>query len=426
MAMRLLVVSQYFWPENFRINELVETLVARGHDVTVLTARPNYPEGVVYPEYAAAPTKFAHYAGAAVVRVPFAPRGHGAARLVLNYATFVASAATLGAWRLRGRPFDAVFVFQPSPVTSCLPALVIGRLKRAPVILWTLDLWPETLQAVGVLRSPLLLSFVGRLVRFIYRRCALVLGQSRAFASNVERYAGGADRFRYFPQWSEALFSIDPASVAPAPEVQPYAGTFNVLFAGNIGDAQDFPAILDAAERLRHRPDIRWLVVGDGRAAAWVREEVERRGLGARVILLGRHPAERMPAFFKGASALLVSLKRAPVFALTIPGKVQAYLASGLPVLGMLDGEGARVIEEAQAGLTCAAGDGAALATLVERLAVLPAAERSEMGARGLHYARREFDRERLVGQLEGWLRGVAAPSASAALGGRAQGSQGR
>jgi glycosyltransferase involved in cell wall biosynthesis len=369
-----------------------------------------------------APEQFGHYAGAEVVRVPFAPRGHGAARLVLNYATFVASASSLGAWRLRGRSFDAVFVFQPSPVTSCLPALMIGRLKRAPVILWTLDLWPETLQAVGVVRSPLLLSLVGRLVRFIYRRCALVLGQSRAFAGNVERYAGGIERFRYFPQWSEALFSIDPALVEAAPEVQPYAGTFNVLFAGNIGDAQDFPAILDAAERLRHRDGIRWLVVGDGRAADWVREEVVRRGLGDRVILLGRHPAERMPAFFKGASALLVSLKRAPVFALTIPGKVQAYLASGLPLLGMLDGEGARVIEEAQAGLTCAGGDGAALASLVERLSALSVGDRAAMGARGLRYAREEFDRERLIGQLEGWLRGVASPPTPepAALGGLA------
>ncbi|MEP7381787.1 MAG: glycosyltransferase family 4 protein [Gemmatimonadota bacterium] len=409
--MRLLIVSQYFWPENFRVNELVATLVQRGHEVTVLTALPNYPEGSVFPEYAAAPGQFARYEGAEVVRVPFAPRGQGAPRLILNYATFVASASTIGAWRLRGRHFDVVFVFQPSPVTSCLPALVIARLKRAPVILWTLDLWPETLQAIGVVRSPLLLSLVGQMVRFIYRRCVLVLGQSRAFAGNVERYAGASDRFRYFPQWSESLFSVDPSQVVAADEMRAYQGTFNVLFAGNIGDAQDFPAILDAAERLKHRADVRWLVVGNGRAAPWVRDEIVRRGLTDRVALLGRHAPERMPAFFKGASALLVSLKRAPVFALTIPAKVQAYLASGLPLLGMLDGEGARVIEEAQAGLTCAAGDGAALAGLVERMSALSAIERAAMGGRGLQYARREFDRERLVTQLEGWLRRASAPA---------------
>jgi hypothetical protein len=173
--MRLLIVSQVFWPESFRVNDLVGALVERGHEVTVLTGLPNYPEGQVYPEYRAAPESFAEYRGADVVHTPLLPRGKGKVRLMLNYATFVLSAGLLGAWRLRGRHFDAVFVFQPSPITSALPALLIGRLKGAPVLLWTLDLWPETLRAVGVVRSQALLDVVGSLVAFIYRRCALVL-----------------------------------------------------------------------------------------------------------------------------------------------------------------------------------------------------------------------------------------------------------
>jgi len=407
--MRLLVVSQVFWPENFRINDLVAALVERGHEVTVLTGHPNYPSGNVFPEYLAEPQEFASYRGAEVVRVPMLPRGQGAARLMLNYASFVAGGSIVGAWRLRGREFDAIFVYQPSPISSALPANLIGALKGVPVVLWTLDLWPETLRAVGVVKSPALLGAVGVLVSFIYRNCALVLGQSRAFESNVARYAGSADRFRYFPQWSEQIFAGDLSSVEPAEEMRPFAGKFNVLFAGNIGEAQDFPAILDAAERLRSRDDVRWLVVGDGRAAGWLREEIARRGLGAQVHLLGRHAVERMPAFFRGADALLVSLRADPVFSLTIPGKVQAYLASGMPLLGMLDGEGARVIEDSGAGFTCAAGDGAALAALVERLAALPPAEREAMGARGRDYSRAEFDRERLLAQLEEWLREVSA-----------------
>ncbi len=413
--MRLLILSQYFWPENFRINELVATLVKRGHEVTVLTGLPNYPDGRIFPEYRAAPASFAQYEGAEVIRVPLVPRGRGALRLVLNYASFVVTATLFGTWRLRGRRFEAVFVYQPSPITSCLPAIAIGQLKRAPVVMWTLDLWPETLEAIGVVRSPLLLRLVGRLVTFIYRRCALVLGQSRGFEANVVRYAGDARKFRYFPQWSETLSGADLATVEPAPELRPFADTFNVLFAGNIGEAQDFPAILDAAERLRHRVDVRWLIVGDGRAADWVREEITRRDLGERVHLLGRHPSERMPAFFKGAGALLVTLRRAPVFALTIPGKVQTYLASGLPLIGMLDGEGARVIEEAGAGLTCAAGDDAALAEQVVRMVSLSGPDRAAMGTRGLVYSRREFDRDRLLTELEGWMREVTATTAGTA-----------
>ncbi len=410
--MRLLVVSQYFWPENFRVNDLVAELRRRGHDVTVLTGLPNYPEGKVSSEFRRAPARFSSYEGAEIVRVPILTRGQGSLRLALNYLSFVVTGASLGAWRLRGRRFDAIFVFQTSPITSCLPALLIGRLKRAPVLLWVLDLWPETLSAVGVLRSPRLLALVGRLVSFIYRRCALVLAQSMAFQPSIAKHAGDASRFRYFPAWAEPLFGGSLAAADPAPEVRPFQDTFNVLFAGNIGEAQDFPTILDAAARVRQRTDIRWLIVGDGRVAEWVRREIRRRALEENVLLLGRHPIERMPAFFCAAGALLVTLKRDPVFALTIPGKLQTYLATGLPIIGMLDGEGARVIRQSGAGLVCPSGDGAALADRVLQLASLLPRERLAMGARGMEYSRREFDRERLVTQLEDWMRELAWPLA--------------
>jgi len=405
---RILVVSHYFWPENFRVNDLVAELGRRGHEVTVLAGPPNYPEGRIFPQYRREPGRYAVYEGAEVVRVPVVTRGRSRLRLALNYLSAMLSGASLGTWRLRGKPFDAIFVFQPSPITTCLPAILIGRLKRAPVLLWVLDLWPETLAAVGVVRSPWLLALVGRVVSFIYRRCDLVLGQSRAFQPNIEKYAGDSSRFRYFPSWAEPLFRASLAAVEPAPEVQEFQDTFNVLFAGNIGEAQDFPAILDAAEALRHRADIRWLIVGDGRAAEWVRAEIGRRGLEEAVRMLGRHPIERMPAFFRGGDALLVTLKSDPVFAMTIPGKVQTYLATGLPLIGMLDGEGARVIEEAGAGFVCPSGDGRALANRVARLAELPPGERVAMGARGVAYSQREFDRDRLLTQLEGWMREVA------------------
>jgi len=401
---RLLVVSQYFWPEVFRINDVVAELVARGHEVTVLTGRPNYPDGRVFEAYRRDPSRFARYEGAEVVRVPLRPRGHGNFRLMLNYLSFVVWGVLLGAWRLRGRSYDAIFVFETSPITSALPALLLRRLKRAPLLMWVLDLWPETLAAVGVVRSPRLLRWVGALVAFIYERCDRILVQSRAFYPNIERWSGDTTRIRYFPAWAEATFDQDPQGVEPAPEVAPYAGTFNVMFAGNIGEAQDFPAILEAAQALKHRADVRWLIVGDGRAAAGVRDEIERRGLGGRVVMLGRHSLERMPSFFRGASALLVSLKADPIFALTIPGKVQSYLATGLPLLGMLDGEGARVIEDAGAGLVCAAGDGPALARRVEQLAALSPDMLSAMGSAGRAYCKREFDREALIDSLETWI----------------------
>jgi glycosyltransferase involved in cell wall biosynthesis len=185
------------------------------------------------------------------------------------------------------------------------------------------------------------------------------------------------------------------------------------MFAGNVGEAQDFPAILAAFDLLRHRPDIKLVVLGDGRAAEHVRSEIIRRGLSNAVIMLGKYPLERMPAFFRAADALLVSLKPEPIYAMTIPGKVQAYLAAGIPLLGMIDGEGAQVIDESGAGFACPAGDGAALARIIERLAGMSLSDREAMGRRGREYGRREFDREMLIDRLVNWLEDAASRSSN-------------
>jgi colanic acid biosynthesis glycosyl transferase WcaI len=407
--MRLLVVTQYFWPENFRINDLVAELVRRGHEVTVLTGLPNYPDGVLFSNFRDNPQAFSTYEGAEVVRVPMLTRGKGGLRLMLNYVTFAASASLLGAWKLRGRRFDAVFAYEPSPITVGLPAAVLRSLKRAPMAFWVLDLWPETLEAIGVVRSPALLRTVGRLVTFIYRRCDLILAQSKSFIPQIRKYAGVDSRVEYFPSWAESLFDSTPAT--PAEEVPACPGCFNVMFAGNIGDAQDFPAILAAAESLKQHANIRWLIVGDGRMAQWVAEEIERRGLQSTVLMLGRHPVERMPSFFRHAQALLVSLKDEPIFSMTIPGKLQAYLAADVPIMAMLNGEGAEVVRNASAGLTCASGDHQALADCVLRMSRMSSEERATMGRNAKELSIREFDRATLIGRLEDWLKTMSYPS---------------
>ncbi len=399
--MKLLIVSQYFWPENFRINDLVADMVGRGHEVTVLTGQPNYPSGRFFPGYGWVRPCTEYYQGARVVRVPLVPRGSaGAIRLALNYVSFAVFGA-LGVWlRLRGK-FDAVFVFEVSPVTVGIPAIVASRRFRAPILFWVLDLWPESLTAAGGVQSPRVLRAVGRLVRWIYRNCARVLVQSRAFIPEIARHGVPPSDILYFPGWGESLFQplqqADSALLPPLPE------GFKVLFAGNIGEAQDLPAVLKAAGLLRDRPDIHWLIVGDGRMAAWAKDEVQRCGL-VQVHFLGRHPLESMPHFYAAADALLLSLKREPIFALTIPGKLQYYLACARPILAMLDGEGARIVRESGAGLTCPAGDAEGLAAQVLNLAAMPDAERRVMGLKGRKYYEANFDRTRLFDQLETWL----------------------
>ncbi|KMQ80371.1 putative glycosyltransferase [Candidatus Burkholderia pumila] len=401
--MRLLVVTQYFWPENFRINDLVAELVRRGHEVTILTGRPNYPQGKVFPQYIENLAAFSRFEGQEVIRVPMVPRGTGGIRLMLNYFTFAVNATVLGLWKLRGRQFDAVFAYEPSPITVGLPAAALRAVKRAPMAFWVLDLWPETLEAIGVVRSPALLRMVGKLVTFIYRRCDLILAQSKSFIPQIRRYAGSDGRIEYFPSWAESLF--DASDVASAAEVAEQPDSFNVMFAGNIGDAQDFPAILAAAERLKEHRHIRWLIVGDGRMFGWVTEEIERRSLQDTVVLLGRYPVERMPSFFRHAHALLVSLKDEPIFAMTIPGKLQSYLVAGIPIVAMLNGEGAEIVQSVGAGLTCASGDHEALVARVLELSRMTDAERAQMGRDAQALSMREFDRDTLIGRLENWLK---------------------
>lgn len=407
--MKILVVSQYFWPENFRINDLVVELVKRGHEVTVLTGHPNYPEGKIFPEFKSNAESYGDYGGARVVRVPLFPRGVGSLRLMLNYLSFALSASVLGPWKLRGKAFNVIFVCQLSPVTVGIPAAILRTLKSAPIVFWILDLWPESLRAVGVVRSPILLKGVGLLVSFIYRHCDLILAQSKSFIPEIEKYCSSNRRIEYFPSWSESVF--DFSTTIPAPEIPLASGVFDVMFAGNIGDAQDFPAILRAAEALKDDRRIRWLVVGDGRAAAWVRQEVEQRGLTDSVLMLGRYPLERMPSFYTHADALLVSLRDEPIFSMTIPGKLQSYLAAGKPVLAMLDGEGADLVQRSGAGLACRAGDGRSLADAVLKLALMSDEERKMMGNKALEVNKSEFDRATLISKLERWFEQVISPT---------------
>jgi len=320
----------------------------------------------------------------------------------LNYLSFVVSACTLGAWRLRGRQVDAIFVFEPSPVTVGLPAILLGKIKSAPVVFWALDLWPETLAALGVIRSERVLGWVGRMVKFIYDRCTLVLGQSRGFLDNIAKYCAKKEKIHYFPSWAEDLF--DGVAVEPAPEVPLNTDVFSVVFAGNVGEAQDMPSVLDAAEQLKSTPSVRWIIVGDGRKFDWLQEQICERGLQEQVLVTGRFPVDRMPSFYAHADALLVSLKSDPVFSMTIPGKVQSYLLSGMPIIGMLDGEGAAVINEAGAGFTCAAGDSQGLAKIVLRMMAMSPDARMTLGRCGRDYAQKEFGRHQLFDKLEVYL----------------------
>jgi len=411
--MRILIVTQYFWPENFRINDLAQGLAKIGHHVTILTGKPNYPTGRFFEGYSFWNRGRETFAESDVVRVPLIPRGNGSGfRLAVNYLSFALSASLLAPFLVRGS-FDVILVYEPSPVTVGLPALVLKRLKRAPILFWVQDLWPESLSATGAVQSKWVLGLVASLVSFIYKSCDLVLVQSRAFVDHVRARGARADLIRYFPNSADALYGPVEQGTVRVSGVLPDG--FRVMFAGNIGAAQSFETILAAAEVLRDRHAIHWIILGEGRQSGWVREEIARRGLAHCVHMLGRHPEDSMPEWFAQADALLVTLKKSPIFALTIPSKVQSYMACGRPIVAALDGEGARVVEEACAGIVVPAEDAAALAEAVVRLSEMPSSERDTMGRNGRRYFLQEFERDTLIARLDAWMKEMAGEAAKCA-----------
>lgn len=405
--MKILLVSQYFWPERFRVNDLAEGWQQRGHDVTVLTGIPNYPGGSPYPGYSAWGPATDRYGDSTVIRVPLIPRGRAnRLRLVANYASYVATASVLGPLRCRG-PFDCIFVYQLSPFTVGIPAVVMKTLRRSPIAFWIQDLWPETLEEIHAIRSRPLIASVGRLVEWTYRRCDLVLVQSRRFESAVMERGVSRERLRYLPNWCESFYRPVNGPAPDGGEVTLPDG-FVLLFAGNLGDAQALETILEAAERLRRRPDLQWVFLGDGSRRRWLQREIDRRRLADTVHWLGSRPAEEMPRWFAAADALVVTLCRGEAMASTLPIKLQSYLACGRPVLAAVDGEAGRVVEEAGAGRVGPAEDADRLARNAEELASLSGAARDDLGRRGRDYFLGHFGREHLLDRLDVWLHSLA------------------
>lgn len=396
--MRILVLSQYFYPESFIINNIVSTLAEQGHEVTVATGKPNYPEGEIFEGYTARGVqrdKFQEKVD--VVRVPLWPRGIGGARnLFFNYLSFALLGSLCFPWLLRKRKFDAILVFAPSPVTQAIPAILLKWLKGAKLALWVQDLWPESLSATGFIKNRHALGAVGLIVKAIYRCCDTLLVQSRAFVDPVARYAD-RKKIIYYPN----SFDSGIKTTTPIPDSlgQLLDQHFCLVFAGNLGTAQALDTLLLAALELRDDPSIRLVLIGSGSRLDWLENQRQVHGLD-NLALPGRFPMESMPQIFQRASALLVSLTDEPIFAQTIPSKIQAYLAAGRPIIASLNGEGAQIVLDSGAGFASAAEEVGPLVKNIRRLKALEVTERETMGRAGRAYFDEHFEMSRQVSVL--------------------------
>ncbi len=396
--MRVLLFTQYFWPENFRINDTAKSLLEKGVEVDVLTGKPNYPIGKIFPKYKIWGGWREAYCGICVHRIPLFPRGRGGVSLTLNYLSFIISGMLFSPWLLRSKRFDVIFVYAPSPILQAIPAILVGWWKGCPVVLWVQDLWPESLSATGYVKNKYVLQLIERVVRFIYSHVDMLLVQSEAFIGPVSALASGTP-VKYYPNSVDESFIFCEPSTVAMPEVLTLVNGFSVMFAGNIGSAQAVEVIIDAATLLKGYTDIHFVVLGDGSRRDWMLKEIKNRGL-TNLNLPGRFPVETMPGLMQKASALLVTLADQQIFSLTIPSKVQAYLAAGRPILACLNGEGAKLVEASGAGLTVPAENAEALAQAVLQLYHMPSQERDDMGVKGRLYYAQHFLHGMLINQL--------------------------
>lgn len=375
--MKISFISQYFHPEPFSNTAIAKELVRRGHEVHVTTAVPNYPEGVFSPGYSNREKRHETWDGIHINRVRTVTRGRRSLTLALNYAVF----ALMGSLKFLLRPnrADVIFVSQLSPVTMILPAVIQSWRTRTPIVCWVQDIWPESATDSLNIKNKLVLKVLYGLSGWLYRRADFILVQSPAFKGMIERFGIDATKIQTLPNTAPKGFEPhDPGPVEGLEKMGPN-GSFRIMFAGNVGEAQDFETIVAAAETLKDIEALKWVIIGDGRYMSRLKEHVEKAGLTQAFSFLGRKPEADMPAYFAHADAMLVSLKDTEIFSRTVPYKVQCYMACGTALLGSLSGQGAKTIEDAQAGLVAPSSSPELLAQRVRDLMEMDEGARQQL-----------------------------------------------
>lgn len=396
--MRILIVSQYFWPESFRINDLCLALKERGYEVTVLTGKPNYPKGTFLKGYGFFKKRKELWNGIEIHRSPLIPRGKGKGiQLFVNYFSFAFFASIR--MLFINQKFDRIFVYEPSPITVGLPGIVAKYKSKAPMYFWVQDLWPESISAAGGINNKFILGILNWLTKLIYRNSEKVLVQSKAFIPYIINQGVEESKLIYYPNSAESYYK----ELIPDDEIlRKLPNGLKLMFAGNIGESQSFETLLKSAVLLKNeKVQVQWLIFGEGRMKEYVSTKIIELNLHDCFHLLGTYPSNTMPKYFSCADVLLVSLKKESIYALTIPSKIQSYLACGKPIIASLDGEGARIIKEAKAGYVTPAEDSEALAAAIRSFLDLDIFHRRILADNARTYFKIEFERELLVDKLE-------------------------
>lgn len=396
--MRILVISQYYYPEQFRINDICKELVKRGHEVTVLTGIPNYPEGKYYKGYGLTKKRKDIKDGVDIIRLPIVPRGKNSIMLILNYISFVISGFFWS--KFTRKKFDKVFIYEVSPMLQALPGVWYAKRKKIDSYIYVMDLWPESIQLVTNLNNKVILKFINRIVDYIYKNCKKIFTSSESFIENIHKRGHSKNKLVFWPQYAEEFYKPLNRDNCKIKEMN--TDDFKITFAGNIGYAQGLDIIISTARILKERNiKAKFYLIGNGRAKEELIKDVEENNLQDYIKFIDKQPAEKIPEYYANADMAFITLKKNLISDEILPAKLQSYFACGVPILGSADGEIKQVIEKSKAGFCVESGNAEKLAAQIEKCISLTKEELKQMQQNSREFYEKNYEKQMLLNVLE-------------------------
>lgn len=389
MAKRILVFTNHYRPENFKINEVVDWLIEAGHIVHVITAWPNYPSGKLFSEFNPLEHSFEKKGNLSIRRLPIILRGQGTkVRLIANYVSYFISTLCYTLYLIFfKKKYDKVLVHHTSPFFIAFSGILYKRTKRVEALLWDLDLWPETLEAVGFITSKRLLNWIRYFVLMIYRHFNVVLVSSKGFLNEVKKRVPHQNIF-YFPNWAESALEENKIKDITIDNLKTNA--IKILYAGNIGFAQGFESLTKAIISLP-KGLFQWVFIGDGRYLKKLKIDLAEQIINKDVLIIPQQKIEDIPSYTDKADFLYVSLNDNPLFKRTVPAKLQGYMTAKKPILGRISGEGAAIIKESYCGYFVSSDNVEQLKNMLLKISKLTSNKRDHLANNGLSYYKENF-----------------------------------
>ncbi len=396
--MHILIVSQYFHPESFRINDIASEWVKRGYKVTVLTGIPNYPMGKFFPGYSWTKKRKENWNGIDIIRIPLIARGHSSIGMVLNYYSF-----PISGWfwnRFNKIEADMVFSFETSPMTQVKVGCGYAKKHKVPHIAYIQDLWPENVESVTGIHSKLIIGPINRMVDKIYKRLDMILVTSPSFVNAVVNRKKPVDpkKVKYWPQYAEEFYQpMEKQRIDGIPEDD----SFKIAFTGNIGTAQGLDILPQTAKLLKEE-NVRFVIVGDGRYQSEFEKHIDECGVRDKFVMIPRVQTARIPEILSACDAGFISFNKDPLWEMTIPAKLQSYMACGKAIVASASGETKRIIQDAQCGICCEIGDAKSLANGIKTLMNVDA---ESLGRNSRAYFEKKFFKKQLMDAMDEFIK---------------------